>query len=391
MKTRLHILFEKYFNKTASPKEELEFFSLLQEEGIDEQLEHLLEQSYEAYGQNEPYFDKAGTTRVLNKIKERMFTKASKRFYPYWSYAAGILLSIGLALFAYYYIDKPLVETRGMQKRVVKREVPPGNERAVIVLSDGRTVDVEAMQDGVNKDQGNTFLKEEKGLLNYTTNAVDDKRVAFHSMQVPKGGQYQLVLSDGTKVWLNAASSIRYPTRFKENTREVSIMGEAYFEVAHDAQKPFFVKTNGQRIQVLGTRFNVRAYADEALVKTTLLEGSVELIALDQKNSRRLRPGDEASLSADGSWRVAQLPDASVRIGWTKGYFSFSHANLETVLRELSRWYNVDFTLKSKTTKTYTGKIDRKLPLSELLNGLAISGVPIQIEDKEHIIELPKN
>jgi len=391
METRLRTLFEKYFNKTASPEEELEFFALLQEQGGDEHLERLLEKAYSEYEQEHPYFDIPRTTGLWERIKAHTAIKAKGWAYLRWSYAVAILCSIGFLLFAFYYIDKPVVRQPEKLKTVMEKDVAPGNEKAVIILADGRAVDVGAMEDGLNKDHGNTFLKEEKGGLNYMANGATDQEVTFHLMQVPKGGQYHLVLADGTKVWLNAASSIRYPTRFIGDNRVVSITGEAYFEVAHNVQKPFFVQTAGQRIQVLGTRFNVRAYNDEADVKTTLLDGSVELVALDKRQSRRLRPGEEASLSADGTWRVVQLPDAAARIGWTKGYFAFNRADLETVLRELSRWYNVDFNIKSKTSKTFTGKIDRQLPLSDLMSGLAISGVPIQIEDKEHIIVLPKN
>lgn len=391
METKLRILFEKYFKKTASPEEELEFFALLQKNEEDGSLEELLEKAYLDYEQSERFFNAEQTGRMMNQIKQETATKANIRRYHIWQYAAVMLLSLCLGLFVYYYIAEPVNNMAAKQKTVVKRDVAPGNETATITLSDGRTITVEEMANGLFNDQGNVFLKEQRGLLNYAAIEAGAKEGAFHIMQVPKGGQYRLVLADGTKVWLNAASSLRYPTHFGDKVREVSITGEAYFEVAHDANKPFFVKCEGQRIQVLGTHFNVRAYPDEQLIRTTLLEGSVALTkdgVVDQVT--RLQPGEEASLLEGGNMRVERLSDVTIRIGWTKGYFAFNRADLGTVLRELSRWYNVEFNVKAPTAKTYTGKINRKLTLSELMNGLALSGIPIQIEDKDHIIELPK-
>lgn len=392
METRLHILFEKYFKKTASPEEELELFTLLQKQEEENSLEILLEKAYLDYEQKARFFDTEQTSRMMNRVKQETAMKASAWHSPIWRYAAAILLSLCAGLFVYYYTTEPVNDRSvAKQKTVVERDVAPGNETATITLADGRTITVEEMADGLFNDQGNIFLKEQKGLLNYTANGAGAKDGAFHTMHVPKGGQYRLVLADGTKVWLNAASSLRYPTRFGDKIREVSISGEAYFEVAHDANKPFFVKCEGQRIQVLGTHFNVRAYPDEQLVRTTLLEGSVALTKEGVTDHiTRLQPGEEASLFMGGDIRVNRLSDVTVRIGWTKGYFAFNRADLGTVLRELSRWYDVEFKVKASTTKTYTGKINRKLTLSELMNGLALSGIPIQIEDKEHIIELPK-
>lgn len=391
METRLHILFEKYFKRTASPEEELELFTLLQKKEEEAALEILLEKAYLDYEQEARFFDAEQTSRMMNRVKQETAMKASAGRSRVWQYAAAILLSLCAGLFVYYYTTEPVNKMATKQKTVVKRDVAPGNEKASITLADGRTITMEEMANGLFNDQGNIFLKEQKGLLNYATNGAGAKDGAFHTMHVPKGGQYRLVLADGTKVWLNAASSLRYPTRFGDNIREVSITGEAYFEVAHDANKPFFVKCEGQRIQVLGTHFNVRAYPDEQLVRTTLLEGSVALTKEGVTDHiTRLQPGEEASLFVGGDIRVNRLSDVTVRIGWTKGYFAFNRADLGTVLRELSRWYNVEFKVKASTTKTYTGKINRKLTLSELMNGLALSGIPIQIEDKEHIIELPK-
>lgn len=390
MESRLRILFEKYFHKTASPDEEREFFALLQQDELQEPLENLLKKAYLNYENSDPFFDVEQTDRMLKQIKGRSIGNARRGWYQIARYAAVILFGFGLGFFIYYYWSKPIDKPSAQQKTMVKRDVVPAKERATITLADGRIVAVEEMANGLFNDQGNTFLKEPQGLLDYSTNENTAKDIAFHTIHIPKGGQYRLILADGTKVWLNAASSLQYPTRFDGTVREVSVSGEAYFEVAHQAERPFLVHCKGQRIQVLGTHFNVRAYMDEPELKTTLLEGSVVVTKQDRPaEGVRLKPGEEASLAAEGNIKVTPLKDASLRIGWTKGYFMFDRADLKTVLRELSRWYDVDFKVKSNTTKTYTGKIDRQLSLSELMNGLSLSGIPIQIEDQDHIIELP--
>lgn len=392
MDSKLRILFEKYFNKQASPQEELELFALLQKEELQEPVEALLEKAFLDYEQNESFFDTAQTAHLLKQIKQRTILKANRKWHAVLRYAAAMLLTCGLGLFVYFYLMQPVNNLSEKQKIVVKRDVLPGYEKASITLADGRTIEVENIANGKFNDRNSSFVKEQQGQLNYYTNEPSSKEGVFHTMRVPKGGQYRLVLADGTKVWLNAASSLHYPTRFDDSLREVTVTGEAYFEVARNVDKPFIVHCNGQRIQVLGTHFNVRAYSDEPELKTTLLTGSVAITKVGTRSeSVLLRPGEEASLGAQGAIKVNMLKDASARVAWTKGYFSFNRADLQTVLRELARWYNVDLKVSSSTTKTYTGKIDRQLTLSELMKGLALSGIPIQIEDKEQIIELPKD
>lgn len=391
MDSRLRILFEKYFNKQASPEEERELFELLQREELQKSLEALLEETYLDYEQKERFFNAKQTSRMLKRIKQQTVLSPRVLWYRIGGYAAVILVCLGLGLFVYSYLSKS-INTSSTKKTVVKRDVEPGFERATITLADGQTLELEEIANGIFADRESRFVKEGEGRLNYSGLEKSTKETVFHTMRVPKGGQYRVVLADGTKVWLNAASSLHYPTRFDGDIREVTVSGEAYFEVARNVNKPFFVNCEGQRVQVLGTDFNVRAYPDETAFKTTLLAGSIAITTVGTSSKKiRLQPGEEASLTAKGSIKVNRLKEADLAIAWTKGYFAFNRADLPSVLRELSRWYNVDLKVKSSTTKTYTGKIDRQLTLSELLNGLALSGIPIQIEDQEHIIELPKD
>ncbi|GAA4808806.1 DUF4974 domain-containing protein [Olivibacter ginsenosidimutans] len=374
-----------------TPEEEQEFFSRLWADHPEEELNTVLRKVFDEHQTQHTFFTEQETERMLAHIKKKSGLRRVGNYRSFWRYAAAVFLVLGAAFFLHHTLMKRNLFTPMAEKVVVTKDVAPGNEKAIITLADGSKIDVDQVANGTFDDHGNTFLKEKKGLLNYTANQANGQDVAYHTMTIPKGGQYQLVLADGTKVWLNAASSLHYPTQFKGTVREVSVTGEAYFEVAHHPEKPFLVTCHGQTIRVLGTHFNVRAYPDEPSVKTTLLTGSISLLTKASTNQEalKLQPGDEATQQANGEINVKHLTNAAMSVAWTEGYFAFYHSDLENVLRELSRWYNVDFKIKAKTSKTYTGRIDRQLTLAELMNGLQLSGVPIQIEDKHNIIVLP--
>jgi ferric-dicitrate binding protein FerR (iron transport regulator) len=196
-----------------------------------------------------------------------------------------------------------------------------------------------------------------------------------------------LVLPDGSRVWLNAASSIRYPTAFSGSRREVEITGEVYLEVAPDARRTFAVHTNGLTIDVLGTSFDVNAYADEAVIRTTLLSGAVKIA--DGTRERVLRPGDQAEVSKGGDIKVTDQVDVDQVMGWKDGYFTFNNTDLATVMREISRWYDVDIVYAGKVPdRKFGGAISRNNNASEVLKVLEESKVSFRIEGKK-IIVLP--
>ena len=209
----------------------------------------------------------------------------------------------------------------------------------------------------------------------------------MNRVSTPRGGQYQFVLNYGSKVWLNSESSLSFPAVFKGATREVEITGEAYFEVAKNTKMPFRVKVNNTVIEVLGTHFNVMAYDDEAAMKTTLLEGSVKIS--NKQFSNLLKPGQQAVLNQNGSFKISDTPDADDAVAWKAGIFQFRDAGIEAIMRQAARWYDVRVSFAGKIpAKEFTGRISRNVKASELMGMLKYMGVNFKIEDK-HITVLP--
>ncbi|MBO9571836.1 MAG: FecR family protein, partial [Chitinophagaceae bacterium] len=199
--------------------------------------------------------------------------------------------------------------------------------------------------------------------------------ISYNTMSTPKGGQYQLTLVDGTKVWLNAASSITYPAIFTGNNRKVIVKGEVYFEVAKDKNKPFVVQTDTDEINVLGTSFNVNAYRDRGYIKTSLIDGAIKI------GNILLQPGQ-----AFANGKIVKT-DIQQDIAWKNGLFNFSGASLEEVMLELSRWYDVDIVYEHKPEKYFDGKMDRGLTLLQALKILKQTGIHFRIEDRKLIVE----
>lgn len=203
-------------------------------------------------------------------------------------------------------------------------------------------------------------------------------KLGYNTAATPRGGQYEFILSDGTKVWLNAASSIRFPVAFPKNERKVQVTGEAYFEVASNPNSPFFVETQGQTIQVLGTSFNVNAYDDEQSVRTTLLTGSVNVTA--QGISKRLQPGEQARYE-NGNLSIG-VADVGNVIAWKNGYFSFKDDDMHSVMRQIARWYNIDVSYEGQIPdRNFSGEISRNVNLSQILEILTFKKIHYRISE----------
>lgn len=268
----------------------------------------------------------------------------------------------------------------------------PASEGAVLKLDDGKEIILDNAKDGALAQQGNTQITKQGGLLAYNSNDPGNK-VLYNTLSTPKGRVYKLVLSDGSKVWLNAASSIRFPTAFTGWQRNVEITGEVYFEVQQDAEMPFRV-TVSQRatIDVLGTSFNVNGYDNEQLLRTTLLEGSVKIVALEQEergNSVILKPGQQAQLKNTQSGAISVVNNANIKnvMGWKDGYFSLDDLTLEELMREVERWYDVEVVYeKGIPMKAFFGKVNRDLSLLDFMEGLKDWGVRFRLEGRKLII-----
>jgi transmembrane sensor len=279
-------------------------------------------------------------------------------------------------------------------------DVAPGGNKAVLTLADGSTIDLDEAKNGLLVRQGGSRLvKQNGGQLAYTGDSragtaikgMATKEIQYNLLTTPRGGQYQLILPDGSKVWLNAASSLKYPATFTGKERTVELQGEAYFEVAKNADMPFRVSVdNGKgegpmQVEVLGTQFNVKAYADEPAINTTLLEGAVRVHRNGQ--AATIRPGEQAKLNGAGMLKV-ETADTEEAVAWKNGLFRFDEATIEDVMRQLSRWYDVEVVYVNEAPKDlFRGEIYRNVNVSKVLKVLEASGVRFTVEGKKILVQ----
>ena len=303
-----------------------------------------------------------------------------------WMAAAAVLLFMALGL--WFVVGRDIREKSTAVGPAIGQDFAPGGDKAVLTLADGSRVVLDTADNGALTRQGSVTVIKLNGQLAYNREGNTSAEVFYNTITTPKGGQYQLVLADGSKVWLNAASSLRFPTAFAGKERTVELRGEGYFEVAHDASKPFRVKVNDMEVQVLGTHFNINSYSDEPTVKTTLLEGRVMVKKADKKVY--LNPGQQAQ-SAVASATVRVVPDVNTEevIAWKNGYFSFHNADIQTVMRQLARWYGVEVVYKGAVPqRMFEGEMQRGLMLSQALKILQKNNVHFKIEG-EKIVVMP--
>jgi transmembrane sensor len=294
--------------------------------------------------------------------------------------AASFVLIAGAAIFVLTASKTKRETSTAKVINIPINDVKPASGKATLTLADGSTIDLENAGNGSIARQGNAqVIKLSNGELQYkvvNNSNSGNSALEYNTMSTPRGGQYQLLLPDGSKVWLNAASSITYPVTFASNERRVTITGEAYFEVAKDKSKPFRVSADDVNIEVLGTHFNVNAYKDEGPVKTTLLEGSVKI------NKQIMKPG-EAYM--DGK---IFLTNVEQDVAWKNGVFNFNDQNLSQIMLQLSRWYDLEVEFPSGVPKKqYGGEIGRNLNLSQVLKGLENTGVHLELQGRRLIVK----
>ncbi len=294
-------------------------------------------------------------------------------FWPKVAAAAMVLFALSFGL--YFYITNSYDVTKQSQnKQVYAQQIKPGGDKATLTLADGEKISLDDTEAGkLAVQSGIVITKTEDGQLIYTLSEADQsQKVGYNTIQTPRGGQYQISLPDGTKIWLNAASSLRYPTHFNGNKREVQLSGEAYFEVAKDKTKPFRVISDSQTIEVLGTHFNVNSYKDELSTKTTLLEGSVKVCIPNSDASVILKPGNQSTVKQQ-SINLKDV-DTDATISWKNGQFMFVNESLGSIMRKISRWYDVDVFYKEDIAdKTFSGAISKYTDVKEVLKTLELT------------------
>jgi ferric-dicitrate binding protein FerR (iron transport regulator) len=249
------------------------------------------------------------------------------------------------------------------------RDVLPGGNKAILVLADKTTISLDSASSGTVATQGqsNVFKSGHSLVYEPTERVAPDTAMLFNTVITPTGGQYHLVLSDGTKVWLDSRSSLQFPPAFGKGSREVKMTGQAYFEVADNPAHPFLVHVGDRTVSVLGTKFNINAFPEEGMVKTTLAEGSVKVQS--EGHVLLLHPGQQAMESR----QLVEHPDMEETLAWKEGLFRFNNATLPAVTRQLTRWYGVDFIYKDSVRASFVGDVPREVPLSRVLRLLELT------------------
>ncbi|MBS7564101.1 DUF4974 domain-containing protein [Mucilaginibacter sp. Bleaf8] len=373
--SRYQNLLQKYLSNTCSAEEAAELFHYLRNNRDGRVLLQSLSDEYRQALQNDMLLPSQVSNRVWNRLEESISSAQPAvvpLYQPFrkWLAIAAVLLVV-LSVGAYF-----IAYQRASSHNTISRinAIKPGSNKAYLTLANGRTILLDDKPQGyLARQQGATIHKDKNGLVVYHFTGSKVASVQTNTIATPKGGQYQVVLPDGTRVWLNAASSLTFPTAFIGKERQVVLNGEAYFEVAKNKAMPFKVAANNVTVQVLGTHFNVMAYDDEKLVSATLLEGAVKLHS--GQDDVLLKPGHQARFNkTEQSFKVVEV-DTEEAIAWKNGYFMFNNENIYSVMRKLSRWYNVEVSFQEDLSKkTLWGTVSRFEDVSQVLKMLELTG-----------------
>jgi transmembrane sensor len=366
---------------------------LLESAGAEKELQDIWEQ----IPAGQPFFSEATGERMLQNIlqpaaqQQDTPRKTPRRRFLYPAIAVAATLLLCLLVWRTSAPEKPAVPYAATHTAA---PILPGSDKAMLTLSDGTTIPLDSQATGAVHNGDAVAVSQRHGELLYKEAAgpaaANSDAIAYHTLTTPRGGQYAIVLEDGTKVWLNAASSLRYPAAFKGSSRSVTLTGEAYFEVAHDAARPFTVQVQDMQVQVLGTHFNIMSYADEQHIRTTLLSGSVRVLPPAGIAPRIIQPGQQAVLayeSAPGRELQVKEADTEEVMAWKNGLFRFNNADIPTVLRQIARWYDITIEYRGQVpARRFGGKIARNSSLAEIIRILELSHIHCKTENRKLII-----
>ncbi|MEO8962041.1 MAG: FecR family protein [Ginsengibacter sp.] len=397
--TRLEYLFDRYLQQSCSREEEKDLMALIAQSDNEDEIQLLINKVIENTGIKIQMSEQVAIStlqNILHKDKGLVTTVRNKpTVFKIWIRAAvAAAMVLFIAGTVYWFFDKK-EDNRSAIVAPAHKQSPilPGGDRALLTMSDGTTIVLDSMQNGTLQ-QGNTKINKQGGLLIYKGLASSSQYsapVVYNTLSTPRGGQFQLILPDGSKVWLNASSSLRFPTAFTGNHREVILTGEAYFEVAKNKEKPFRVKVGSMQVNVLGTHFNINAYQDENTVRTSLLEGSVRIVNGDKTDL--LQPGQQEVLikkeDKSDSYRMEKRNvDMNEVVAWRNGLFQFDGGDIKTIMRQISRWYDVEILYEGKEPeRSFQGKISRDAQLNDVLKILELSNVKFSLEGKKIIVQ----
>jgi hypothetical protein len=387
-KHRIEYLFERYFTDNCTNDEHQEFLLLVNEKENDEEFIKLLE----VYWQQD-----LGGRQVPGEVSERIFREIiqppRKKFflipvkYPLWSLAGAAAIILMVVISGVLLTDH-VKQKDSMAKTILyPKDIRPGGNKAILTLSNGNTIVLDSTTKGKLVDRGLKVIKLDNGLLTYQGAQNTVTSISYNTITTPPGGQYEVILADGTKVWINAASSLRFPTVFSGTQRELELKGEGYFEVTHDPSKTFVVKVGGMKVEVLGTHFNIMAYGDEESVNTTLLKGSVKLEYGTE--NRVLVPGEQGKWNKKEEMQVVKNADLEEALAWKNGRFQYHSTNLGVIMRQIARWYNVTIVYEGDVrAECFSGSIPRTDNVSQMLQMLELTNtIHFTVEGKSIIVK----
>ncbi|ASU35449.1 FecR family protein [Mucilaginibacter xinganensis] len=365
-KPRINYLLQKYIDGSITASDKQELLDLYKKTNLDDA----------EYPDDRDSVSKRMLLRLNNEIQQK---KTKTSFFKSWTFksaAAATLIILGGYIVSRQVSDSKLLTRKAAEKKEV---MVPGTNLAVLTLGNGKKILLNGTTTGKLAVQGNTTItKNAAGQISYTVAAnkadAENNEVTFNTITTPIGGQFRVTLPDGSNVWLNAASSLKYPSRFEGSERHVELHGEAYFEIFKNKNSPFTVSAENVNIRVLGTHFNVMAYKNEPAVNTTLLEGSVTLTS--GRNNVFLVPGQQAVADPNAENIAIHNVNVEDAVAWKNGYFSFRKQNIKTAMNKIARWYNADVEYSGNVNNKFLGgSVSRSENISELLNYLELTGI----------------
>ncbi|MBN8850802.1 MAG: FecR domain-containing protein [Sphingobacteriales bacterium] len=305
----------------------------------------------------------------------------------FWrSVAAAAVIAVGLLIYNQTVVKKGAASLEQKALAINNQPVVPGKDKATLTLADGSVVDLDSSDASRMAQQGDTRIRIKDGKIVYDPSKAGSAATVYNTITTSRGGQYQVVLPDGTRVWLNATSSIKFPVAFAGNSRVVEVSGEAYFEVAKNPAMPFIAKVKDVEVEVLGTHFDVMAYGEEGKIATTLLEGSVRVSKGREKYA--IAPGQQVVWSEDGAFSLNTDVDLEEVIAWKNGKFHFNNVDIKTIMRQIARWYDVDVAYENVAEDIRLGGVvSRKEDIRQLLDYFEVAGkVRFRVEGRKVIV-----
>jgi len=395
---RFQILLEKFKGQRISESEFEELIFAIDEGSFDEYIrEDMLISAITAHRSN-PILDPEKEKAIWNKMglfqdeTEReepviQMDRGRTRIYARRIAAAAIIACLSTASY-FLFFNKPPQEIAKVTPQLKNDIAPPTGTKTTLTLANGSTIILDSVQNGTLASQGNAkIVKLNNSQLAYSELTEKATELVYNTLATAKGGQTMVVLADGTKVWLNALSSLKFPSAFIGEGREVELTGEAYFEVEKNPKMPFHVKVADMKVEVLGTHFNVMAYDDENSIKTTLLEGSVKVSK--ENESRLIVPGEQATLNkAKGNILVVKDVDTEEALAWKNGLFEFNRLDVAGIMRQVGRWYDVEVSYEgSPVNRSFSGIVNRNSNLSQVMKILESANIHFRIEGKKMILK----